>query len=672
MDIRKVDKGQLILVIDYSQRKKIEEKNILDIASLCENQASNWEENKDYVEEAMKTLYKLNFIPRDVLASVTGLLAGGKSGKLKNKNGSLKFTNILSSKELFAQQMTPYVYPLIKAHKVSRADLLRIKPENVHSLPSRLVVGMGSCQLTRVQIWLEHFLNPLSVQYGSFEYIKDTNDYLLSIEEMKAKAKAEKLNLNNVILFTIDVKALYPSVKFEHLRSAVSNAIDACTLWSEHIKSVIVDLVLYTLENQQIFWGGKFYLLNQGLATGAKHSVPLANILLTFILLESLKNNAHLNSIFESRVKLWKRFIDDGTGIFEGSISEFVEFFNMLQSSFRMFDLELTCDTDSHDIIDGCAQIKTSNFVSFLDVEIFKVNNTLHTREHRKETASSSFLNFSSAHPRHTFPGIIKSQFYRLRRLCSQEKDFQSAVNDLKQRCLNSGYPEKMISTVLRKRYCLDRILFSKLNPENNNGETDGSFTEIKVRLVILSGTAYQNELIDFGKRINSVLSPLCLLRVEIVWSTSLPLSRLLFNYNDFDCVEKCCSDSKCMVCTKALRSELSFVSSTVTGHRYAIDSNLNCDNGGIYIVQGSCNAQYTGKTVKFGKRFSEHFSVSKTSAVYCHKQECHKCYVVSDFNVTFVENYQKKGKYTLSEREFLWNQRIKGTMNVQKTLKAS
>ena len=29
---------------------------------------------------------------------------------------------------------------------------------------------------------------------------------------MKAKAKAEKLNLNNVILFTIDVKALYPSV----------------------------------------------------------------------------------------------------------------------------------------------------------------------------------------------------------------------------------------------------------------------------------------------------------------------------------------------------------------------------------------------------------------------------------------------------------------------------
>ena len=667
MDIRKVDKGQLILVIDYSQRKLIEEKNILDIASLCENQTSNWEENKNYVENAMKTLFNKNFVPKEILACVTGLLAGGKSGKLKNKNGSMKFTNILSSKELFAQQMTPYVYPLIKAHKIARADLLCIQPNDVHSLPSRLVVGMGACQLTRVQIWLEHFLSPLSIEYGAFEYIKDTNDYLLAIEEMKTKAEVDCLNLNNVIVFTMDVKALYPSVKFEHLRSAICDAIDTCTNWSEEIKIIIVDLVLYTLEHQQILWSGKFYLLNQGLPTGAKHSVPLANILLTFILLESLKNNAELNCIFVSKVKLWKRFIDDGTGIFDVSIDVFVDFFNMLQNCFRMFDLELTCDTDSHDIKDNAVHEKVCNFVSFLDVEVFKADNTLHTREHRKETASSSFLSFSSAHPRHTFPGIIKSQFYRLRRLCSQESDFQIAVDSLKQRCINSGYPLRLISTILSKRNSLDRIL---LNPEKDGGT--GEPVEIKVRLVIMSGTTYQDDLYNFGKRMNSVLSPSCLLRVEIVWSTFLPLSRFLFNCNDADLVEKHCNDSKCLVCTKNLRSELTFVSSNITGHRYGIDFNVNCDNGGIYVVQGACDAQYTGKTVTFGKRFSEHLSTSKTSAVYHHREKCHKCYAVSDFNVTFVENYHKRGKYTLSEREFLWNQRIKGTMNAQKTLKAS
>ena len=75
-----------------------------------------------------------------------------------------------------------------------------------------------------------------------------------------------------------------------------------------------------------------------------------------------------------SKVKLWKRFIDDDTGIFDGSIDEFVDFFNMLQNCFRMFDLELTCDTDSHDIKDNAVHEKVCNFVSFLDVEVFKAD----------------------------------------------------------------------------------------------------------------------------------------------------------------------------------------------------------------------------------------------------------------------------------------------------------
>ena len=50
MNIRKVDKGNLILVIDYEQRKKIEEKNIDKISKLCDIQQSNWAENRAFVE----------------------------------------------------------------------------------------------------------------------------------------------------------------------------------------------------------------------------------------------------------------------------------------------------------------------------------------------------------------------------------------------------------------------------------------------------------------------------------------------------------------------------------------------------------------------------------------------------------------------------------------------
>ena len=40
IDIRKVDKGQIILIIDYAQRLKTEEINITKISSLCDVQAS--------------------------------------------------------------------------------------------------------------------------------------------------------------------------------------------------------------------------------------------------------------------------------------------------------------------------------------------------------------------------------------------------------------------------------------------------------------------------------------------------------------------------------------------------------------------------------------------------------------------------------------------------------
>ena len=168
IDIRKVDKGQLLLVVDYAQRKLVEEKNINSIASLCDIQESNWEQNRDFVEDKFKKLFMQGFISPDELTSVTGLLAGGKNGKLKIKSGALKFTKALSNKELFCKQSTPYIYPLFKAHKLTLDELINVSPDEVNlKIPSRLVVGMGSCQLSRVQIWLEKFLSPLSVSYGS-------------------------------------------------------------------------------------------------------------------------------------------------------------------------------------------------------------------------------------------------------------------------------------------------------------------------------------------------------------------------------------------------------------------------------------------------------------------------------------------------------------------------
>ena len=79
--------------------------------------------------------------------------------------------------------------------------------------------------------------------------------------------------------------------------------------------------------------------------------------------------------------------------------------------------MELTCDTDSHEIQGSNAIQKQEKGIGFLDMVIFKADGTIHSKEYRKETSVNSYLPVNSAHPRHTFAGIVKSQLFRLRRL---------------------------------------------------------------------------------------------------------------------------------------------------------------------------------------------------------------------------------------------------------------
>lgn len=666
VDIRKVDKGQLILIVDYEQRILTEKLNISKIANLCDPQVSNWEQNKQFVETKLIELFSNKFITKEELAAVTGLLAGGVNGKLQNKDKSMKFTRTLCNSELFAKQRTPYVYPLFKAHKLSMVDLLNIPPDAVHSdIPSRLVVGMSSCQLSRVQTWIEHLLTPLSKFYGNFEYIKDSGEFLSHLENIKAEAVNGKWNWNDMVLFTVDVEALYPSVKFNYLRLALKHCFDKCTSWEDNIKNDLINIIIYTMENQQIYWDNQYYILNQGITTGGKHSVPIANIFLTSVLCTAIENDLEFQNYFGENIKIWKRFIDDCFGILKGSINEFFIFFDMLKAVFDKFGLKLTCDTDSHKITNGTILEKETKEITFLDMDIFKADGTIHSKEHRKETSVNSYLPFNSAHPRHTFSGIVKSQLFRLRRLCSRNTDFKNSVEDLKIRCLRSGYKKEMVESILSQSFSLERNLIKTImvNPTIDN--------KIKVRLVILSGTWYEKEFTKFAKQMNSSLSQ-SNFKIEIVKGTAPTIGQYLFNNNNKSLATVECRVDNCLVCPNELQSKSGIVKSVLKDTTYKVDKELSCNEGGIYVIQGICTGQYTGKTINFGNRCNEHFKKSKLSSIHDHMGTCQQCNNFKDFSVTYVEGYFSRGKYSLSEREMLWNDRIKGVINVHKTLKSS
>ena len=216
-----------------------------------------------------------------------------------------------------------------------------------------------------------------------------------------------------------------------------------------------------------------------------------------------------------------------------------------------------------------------------------------------------------------------------------------------------------MINDVLISANYLSRNLVpAPTHPVNNN---------MVARLLTLAGSSYVKKFTDFASRMNRTLSNSDI-RIEIVKCTSASISRLLFNNCNAISNPVVTYGDNCTACRNGIINNTGYVKSNVTNRSFKGDANLNCKNGGIYVADAACYAQYTGKTIHFGVRSTEHF-VQGNTAIFPHIQNCDICNNVTDFKLTFVENYLKRGKYTLSEREFLWNDRIRGSINTHKTL---
>ena len=560
----------------------------------------------------------------------------------------MKYTRAIDANEFFTKQNTPYVYPLLKGHKLTLDELKSIKPEEVSDkIPARLVVGMASCQMSRVQAWLEAFLTPLSKNYGAFEFTKDSTDILVDFEKVNETAASENWNFDDILMFGIDVAALYPSVQFEYLKLALNDCFDSCTNWSQHVKSILVELIMYTLENQQLYWNQMYYILNKGIPTRGKHCVPLANIFLSYIIKNLLRTDLIFRNEFENSVKLWKRYIDDCGGVFLGQ-SNFERFFTTLEEQFNKFGLQLTHETSMEKLV-------------LLDIEIYVENNKFNTKEHRKETASNSYIKFGSSHPSHCFKGIIKSQMHRLRRLCSKDTDFLSAINHLKTRCLNSGYDRNLVECILNQATTLERNLTPRTHSFDDSAVR-------KVRWVIVSGTSYEKRITEFTRNINALLNN-HKIELEIVKSTGSNLGQLLFNNKEkFDV--NTCTQRNCGICSNGMRPEGNKITGKISNFTYNIDTKMNCNNCGIYRITCPCSAAYTGKTTtSFGKRCDEHFQRYRESSVQDHSKVCPQGRNKEQYQILFLENCLNRGKYTLSEKEYLWNERLGGEINVQKIL---
>ena len=130
---------------------------------------------------------------------------------------------------------------------------------------------------------------------------------------------------------------------------------------------------------------------------GTKMGPRYANLFLGFI------EKKFFSNYHGPKPDLYKRYIDDCVGA-TSSTREFNYFHPALKYTWEI----------------------SENSLAFLDIKLSINDNGLSTSVHYKPTDSHNYLLHSSSHPQHVKNAIPFSQFLRLRRVCSDDTDFNN------------------------------------------------------------------------------------------------------------------------------------------------------------------------------------------------------------------------------------------------------
>ena len=109
--------------------------------------------------------------------------------------------------------------------------------------------------------------------------------------------------------------------------------------------------------------------------------------------------------------------------------------------------------------------------VNFLDVCVKLRDGDITTTVYSKPTDSHLYLNSNSNHPRHVIRNIPKSQFLRLKRICSNPTDFISKSSTYAQYFISRGYHKADIERAIREVTKLKREDLLADQPKEKNSE---------------------------------------------------------------------------------------------------------------------------------------------------------------------------------------------------------
>ena len=200
----------------------------------------------------------------------------------------------------------PKIWPLFKIHKLTEEQI------NQKTIPPpRFINAAKQGPLYRLGQWSSPYLTNISRAYCEEEFILDTPDLLSHINEFNSKDNSSP---GNLLLATLDVEALYPSIDTALALQAMKAAFTVDTTTNDGIKEALLSFTELSFEQSYVTFRGHCYKSKKGIPTGGCDSRQIADLFLHWLIFYNLKDSIQLWDLIE----FFKRFIDDVFLVWKG------------------------------------------------------------------------------------------------------------------------------------------------------------------------------------------------------------------------------------------------------------------------------------------------------------------------------------------------------------------
>ena len=154
------------------------------------------------------------------------------------------------------------------------------------------------------------------------------------------------MNDNNTLtdssfnLFTIDVEKLYPSIQPHLAEEAISDMLAGLSEENTDKAEAVKKFVKLSLDESYVTYKERVFKPKIGIATGGSLSRQIADVFLHWVLFKKIDPSI-MNS---SEQRFWKRFIDDGLGIWKGTKRTFINFLTKLNRETNKYGINFPID----------------------------------------------------------------------------------------------------------------------------------------------------------------------------------------------------------------------------------------------------------------------------------------------------------------------------------------